>query len=90
MCSAAIAPRGALAAPAVDVSVIVPTYCEAENLVVLIPKIDAALASAKLRGEILVVDDAVPTKLGRCVQIWLPNIRFGWLCARTNAGSPAP
>ena len=43
-----------------DVSVIVPTYREAENLPQLVPRISAALDRAGLRGEILVVDDDSP------------------------------
>jgi dolichol-phosphate mannosyltransferase len=39
------------------VSVIVPTYREAENLPHLVPAIDAALQSAALDGEIIIVDD---------------------------------
>lgn len=39
------------------VSVIIPTYRERDNLPLLIPQIDAALRSASLQGEILVVDD---------------------------------
>jgi len=39
-----------------DVSVIVPTYCEAENLPLLVPRIAAACPSA----EILIVDDDSP------------------------------
>jgi dolichol-phosphate mannosyltransferase len=39
------------------VSVIIPTYQERDNLPLLIPRIDAALRSASLQGEILVVDD---------------------------------
>jgi dolichol-phosphate mannosyltransferase len=42
------------------VSVIVPTYCEADNLPLLVPRIAAALAQAQLDGEIVVVDDASP------------------------------
>lgn len=41
----------------VSISVIVPTYREAENLPVLVPRIAAALASAGLHGEIIIVDD---------------------------------
>lgn len=44
----------------VDVSVIVPTYREAENLPVLVPRVAAALEQASLRGEIIVVDDNSP------------------------------
>ena len=43
-----------------DCSVIIPTYREAENLVVLIPRVAAALASANLQGEIVIVDDNSP------------------------------
>jgi dolichol-phosphate mannosyltransferase len=39
------------------VTVVVPTYREAENLPHLIPAIDEALASAALDGEIIIVDD---------------------------------
>jgi dolichol-phosphate mannosyltransferase len=43
-----------------DVSVIVPTYREAENLPVLVPKVASALEGAGLHGEIIVVDDNSP------------------------------
>ena len=43
-----------------QVSVIVPTYCEAQNLPILIPGIVDALQSAKISGEIIVVDDNSP------------------------------
>ncbi len=43
-----------------DVSVIVPTYCEAENLPILIPLVAEALSQARLAGEIIVVDDNSP------------------------------
>lgn len=38
-------------------SIIVPTYKEAENLPVLVPRLGAMLRDARIRGEILVVDD---------------------------------
>ena len=44
----------------VDVSVIVPTYCEAENLPVLAPRVAAALEQANLTFEIVIVDDNSP------------------------------
>lgn len=47
-----------------DVSIIVPTYCEAENLPMLVPRIATALQIAQLRGEILVVDDNSPDETG--------------------------
>lgn len=43
-----------------DVSVIVPTYREADNLPLLVPRLAAALKQAGLRGEIIVVDDNSP------------------------------
>ena len=47
-----------------QVSVVVPTYCEAENLPVLVPSIWAALQAAGLRGEVIVVDDDSPDGTG--------------------------
>jgi dolichol-phosphate mannosyltransferase len=47
-------------APRVDVSVIVPTYCEAANLAVLVPRLRQALASTGLASEVVVVDDNSP------------------------------
>ncbi|MEO2048147.1 MAG: glycosyltransferase family 2 protein [Pirellulales bacterium] len=40
-----------------DVSVIVPTYCEVENLLILLPQIDQAMVSDGLSYEVIVVDD---------------------------------
>jgi len=42
------------------VSVVVPTFREAENLPLLIPRVADALTAAGLRGEIVVVDDNSP------------------------------
>ncbi len=41
-------------------SVIVPTYCEALNLPVLVPRISKALEEANISGEIIIVDDDSP------------------------------
>ena len=41
-------------------SIIVPTYCEAENLPILIPQISEVLASADIDAEIIVADDNSP------------------------------
>jgi dolichol-phosphate mannosyltransferase len=49
-----------------DVSVIVPTYREAENLPVLVPRITAALGAAGLHGEIVIVDDDSPDDTAAC------------------------
>jgi dolichol-phosphate mannosyltransferase len=46
------------AEPAADLSVIVPTYCEAENVPVLFERLKSALAG--LRWEMIVVDDDSP------------------------------
>ncbi len=43
-----------------SLSVIIPTYCEAENLPELISRIDAAVREAGIETEILVVDDNSP------------------------------
>ena len=43
-----------------DISVVVPTYREAENLPTLVPHLAAVLQAAGVRGEILVVDDDSP------------------------------
>lgn len=43
-----------------QLSIIVPTYCEAENLTVLIPRINCVLTEAGLDAEIIVVDDNSP------------------------------
>lgn len=43
-----------------DVSIIIPTYQEAENLRVLVPRVADVLDKARLRGEIIVVDDNSP------------------------------
>lgn len=43
-----------------EVSIIIPTYREAENLKVLIPRISAALAGTDITFEMIVVDDNSP------------------------------
>lgn len=43
-----------------ELSIVVPTYREAENLPLLVPRIASALRDAGLSHEILVVDDASP------------------------------
>ncbi len=42
------------------VSVIVPTYCEAKNLPILVPRICEAFEEGGLTGEIIIVDDDSP------------------------------
>jgi dolichol-phosphate mannosyltransferase len=53
----ACSPRSEVAESAFDVSVIVPTFREAENLPILVPRVAAALQAAGLTGEIVIVDD---------------------------------
>ncbi|HAH44826.1 glycosyltransferase family 2 protein [Gimesia sp.] len=43
-----------------QLSIIIPAYCEAENLKVLIPRVNQALTAASLDAEIIVVDDNSP------------------------------
>lgn len=43
-----------------DVTVVVPTYTEAANLPLLVPRLAAALTGAGLHGEIVIVDDDSP------------------------------
>ncbi len=43
-----------------QLSIIIPTYCEAENLTVLIPRVNQSLTAASLDAEIIVVDDDSP------------------------------
>lgn len=45
---------------AMDVSVVIPTFNEAENLPVLLPRLFSALEGAGLAGEVVVADDASP------------------------------
>lgn len=47
-------------AETIDVSVVIPTYCEAENLPELVPLVTKALDEAGLVAEIIVVDDNSP------------------------------
>jgi dolichol-phosphate mannosyltransferase len=46
--------------PDADAAIIVPTYCEAQNLPLLVPRISGALAAAGRSADIVVVDDASP------------------------------
>lgn len=48
-----------------DVSVVVPTYNEGENLPLIIPRICAVLKNADLSGEVIIVDDDSPDGTGQ-------------------------
>jgi dolichol-phosphate mannosyltransferase len=51
-------------ASGLEVSVVLPTYREAETLPVVVPRICAALEAAGFRGEVIVVDDDSPDGTG--------------------------
>ena len=51
---------GADGSSPIDVTVVVPTYCEAENLEPLVSEIHRAAQEAGLREEIIIVDDNSP------------------------------
>jgi dolichol-phosphate mannosyltransferase len=51
-----------------NVSIVVPTFCEAENLETLTARIDASLKAAGLGYEIIIVDDASPDRTADVVQ----------------------
>ena len=51
-----------------DLSVIVPTYCEAENLPLLIPALSTCLREADLAAEIIIVDDDSPDDTAAVVE----------------------
>lgn len=47
-----------------DVSIVLPTYNEAENIPVIVPRICQTLQQAGIRGEVVVVDDNSPDHTG--------------------------
>ena len=62
-----------------DVSVILPTYREAENLPLLVPRMTPALETTGLRGQILIVD--VATRAIESFHVTdSTSPRTGWLC----------
>jgi len=65
--------------PEYDLTVIIPTYREGENIASLIGTIDGILSGAGIRGEILVVDDSSPDgtiPAVRALEAKLPNLRL--------------
>lgn len=73
------------------VSVIVPTYKEAGNIPLLVPRICEATTSARLPVEVIIVDDNSQTAASRP----LPpcnssSYRFESRCARGSAASVRP
>lgn len=61
-----LAPLRSAPDEAVELSVIIPTYREAENLPILIPQIARAFQDAGIHGEILVIDDDSPDDTAMC------------------------
>lgn len=60
MTETALKPRAALESGLLDLSIIVPTYREAENLPVLVPRVAEAIEQMGISAEILIVDDNSP------------------------------
>jgi dolichol-phosphate mannosyltransferase len=77
-----------------SLSIIIPAYCEAENILDTLQNVTAALAPLNLRHEILVIDDGSTDGTGAMVTANLsrfPNVRllsndrnrgFGWTYRR--------
>lgn len=51
-----------------SVSVILPTFCESENMKIIIPKISEVFVENEIKGEIIVVDDNSPDGTADVVQ----------------------
>jgi dolichol-phosphate mannosyltransferase len=65
--------------PPFDLTVIIPTFNEGENIEAIIRTIEEILAQAGIRGEILVVDDSSPDgtiPTVRALGTALPNLRL--------------
>ena len=65
--------------PPYDLTVIIPTYREGENIGAIIRAVEEVLARAGIRGEILVIDDSSPDgtiPAVRALENTLPNLRL--------------
>ena len=51
-----------------DVSIVIPTYNEKENIQILLKKINREFKENKIKGEIIVVDDCSPDGTGKLVE----------------------
>ncbi|MEM4266971.1 MAG: polyprenol monophosphomannose synthase [Candidatus Nanoarchaeia archaeon] len=58
-----------------DISVVLPTYNEKENIMILIPELESIFKKNNLKGEIIVVDDSSPD--GTADAAYLLNKRYG-------------
>jgi dolichol-phosphate mannosyltransferase len=67
-------------------SVIVPTYCEAENLSLLIPRVNAAVRGAQLDYELIVVDDNSPDATPRLCEEWKTTVPLRLLVRKNERG----
>ena len=65
--------------PPYDLTVIIPTFNEGENIGAIVRTVEAVLGEARIRGEILVVDDSSPDgtiPAVRALEAVLPNVRL--------------
>jgi len=53
-----------------DISIVIPTYNEKENILILIKKITTEFKKNKIKGEIIVVDDNSPDGTGKILDGW--------------------
>lgn len=67
-------------------SIIVPTYCEAENLALLVPRVDLAARGARLDYELIVVDDNSPDETPRVCDDWKAKVPLRLLIRRNERG----
>jgi len=70
----------------IDVSIIIPTFNESENIGELVSKINNVLSASKIKGEIIVVDDNSPDGTGKIVQKMKEEYDNVQLVIRKNEG----
>ncbi len=73
-----------------EVSIVIPTYNERENLEKLIPHIEDVFSSSNIRGEIIVIDDNSPDRTGKYAESMnsrYRNIRVVHRSERGGVGS---
>ncbi len=72
--------------PHYDLSIVLPTYNERENMGVLIPRIFEALQKADLKGEVIVVDDNSPDGTAEAAQVLASSYSVRVLKRTTERG----